>query len=175
MLGLIASLPLLLAQAPAPGGPAPAPAPTPAQATAPAAAPTVPAAPATATAAPAAPATPVGGAPAPAAAQPQQSPFSTLIPLLPIPILFYFLMIRPQQQQEKKRKAMINQMERNSRVITSAGIYGTVVSVDKDGDTVLLRLGSDPGVKVEFSRASIIRVVDGGDKPKKEGKDGDLS
>ena len=82
--------------------------------------------------------------------------------------LFYFMILRPQQQQEKKRKEMINQVERNARVLTSGGMYGTVVSVDKDANTVLLRLGNDPGVKVEFSRTAIVQVLDASDKDKKD-------
>lgn len=156
MLGLIASLPLLFAQAPpdANGAAPVAATPSAARVNPPAAG-----------AAPAAGA-PAAGAPA---ATPQPSLISTLIPLLPIPILFYFLMIRPQQQQERKRKEMVNTVGKNARVVTAGGIYGTVVSSDPESETVLLRLGTDPGVKVEFSRASIVRVLEGGDKAKSEG------
>lgn len=87
---------------------------------------------------------------------------------LPVIVLFYFMILRPQQQQEKKRKETINQVERNTRVLTSAGIYGTVVSVDKDANTVLLRLGNDPGVKVEFARSAIAQVFDVTDKDRKD-------
>ena len=82
--------------------------------------------------------------------------------------LFYFMILRPQQQQEKKRKETVNQAERNARVMTTGGMYGTIVSVDKEANTVLIRLGSDPGVKVEFARSAIAQVIDGGDKDKKD-------
>ena len=87
---------------------------------------------------------------------------------LPVIALFYFMILRPQQQQEKKRKEMINQVDRNARVLTSSGMYGTVVSMDKDTNTVLIRLGNDPGLKVEFARSAIVQVLDGSDKDKKE-------
>lgn len=79
-------------------------------------------------------------------------------------LLGYFLLLRPQQQQEKKRKEMLNRMSKNDKVITTGGIYGTVVSVDGEGDVVTLRLGNEPGVKVDFSKASILRVVAAADK-----------
>ena len=97
-----------------------------------------------------------------AAAAPAASsnPLSTLLPLLPIPVLFYLLMIRPQQQQEKKRRAMIDAMKKNDRVLTSAGIYGTVISVDPEKDKVVLRVDDDKGIKLEFSKTSVVRVID---------------
>src|SRR5690349_2835488 len=86
---------------------------------------------------------------APAAANP--SPLSTLLPLLPIPILFYFLMIRPKQIEDRKRQDMIKALKKNDKVVTTAGIYGTVVSTDTDHDRVVLRVDDDRGVKLTFS------------------------
>ncbi|MDX2039273.1 MAG: preprotein translocase subunit YajC [Isosphaeraceae bacterium] len=152
MLGLLV-VSLVLTQAPD-AAPAAAPAAQPGAAAAPAGSP------APAAGAPAAP-----GAPA-AAAQP--SPFSTLIPLLPIPILFYFLMIRPQQQQEKKRREMLGAMQRNDRIVTSGGIHGTIVGLDAENETVTVRIDDDRGVKVVFSKAAIVRIVDPADRSKPE-------
>ena len=84
----------------------------------------------------------------------------TLIMLAPAILLFYFMMVRPQQTQEKKRRAMIDALKKNDRVLTQAGIFGTVVSISPDSDRVVLRLDDDGKVKVEFSKASIVRVVD---------------
>jgi preprotein translocase subunit YajC len=152
MLGPIVLICMLLAQ-----DPAKAPAPV-AGGGAPAAA--APPGPTVAAGAPDATAPPGGATtpPAPAAKPAEPNAIASLLPLPLIFVLFYFLMIRPQQQQEKKRKESLNLMEKNARVLTAAGMYGTVISVDKD--TVLLRLGSDPGVKVECTKASIVRIID---------------
>lgn len=88
------------------------------------------------------------------------SPMSTLIPLLPIPILFYFLMIRPKQLEDRKRLAMIAALKKNDRVVTLSGIYGTVVAVDSEQDRVVLRVDDERGVKIAFSKASVVKVVD---------------
>jgi preprotein translocase subunit YajC len=85
---------------------------------------------------------------------------STWMLILPPLIIFYFLLLRPQQQQEKKRKQMLEALKKNDRVLTAAGIYGTVVSVDNDNDKVVLRVDDDRGVKLAFSRASVVRVID---------------
>jgi len=92
------------------------------------------------------------------------SPLSTLIPLLPIPILFYLLMYRPQQQQERKRKDMIKALKKNDRVLTMAGIYGTVLSVDPANDRMVLRVDDDGRVKIPFTMSSVVRLVDGSGK-----------
>jgi preprotein translocase subunit YajC len=55
---------------------------------------------------------------------------------------------------------MLTALKRNDRVLTGAGIYGTVVSVDENADRVVLRIDDDRGVKVAFSKASIVRVLD---------------
>lgn len=171
MLGLIATLPLLFAQAPTSGGGTATPSPA---ATAAPSATAGPATPATAPASPAANASPVKTAPAPGAvsapgapAAPAQPGSSNMMFVLPgILLLFYLLILRPQNQQEKKRKAMINNVGKNTRVMTTGGIYGTVVSVDSEHETVFLRIGSDPGVKVEFARSAILRVVEAAEKDK---------
>lgn len=159
MLGLLVSLPLALAQAPAPtaGAPAPSAAPAPAPAASQPAAPAAPAGGGTATAPSATPAAP---------AAPQPSPLNPLVMLAPLGLLFYLIVYRPQKQEERKRQEKLNQMERNTRVLTSGGMYGTVVSVDKDAKTVLVRLGNDPGVKVEFARTAIVQVFSEADKEK---------
>ena len=160
MLGLIVSL--VLMQAPTGGAAAPATA-APTASAAPAVAPA--SAPVAVPAATGAPIAKPGTAPAtPATQQPPPSMMQTLLMFSPAVVLFYLMILRPQQKQEKKRKETINKIAKNDKVITAGGIYGTVVSVDGEGDMVTLRLGSDPGVKVEFTKASIVRVIAAGDK-----------
>lgn len=91
--------------------------------------------------------------------------WSGLALLLPIPFLFYFLIILPQQKQEKNRKTMIESLKKNDKVLTSGGIYGTVVSVDGGADRLVLRVDDDKGVKMSFTRSSVARVIEPSDKP----------
>jgi preprotein translocase subunit YajC len=72
----------------------------------------------------------------------------------------YFLFFRPQQKQEKMRREMLAALKKNDKVLTSAGIYGTVVSVDSDQDRVVLRIDDDRGVKVAFSKSAVARVLE---------------
>ncbi len=73
----------------------------------------------------------------------------------------YFLMIRPQQKQRQERERMLGTLKRGDRVVTTSGIFGTVVQVTDH--TVTLRVADQ--VKLEFERASVGRVVEAqGDK-----------
>jgi len=91
---------------------------------------------------------------------------SMIMLFTPVLILFYFMILRPQQQQERKRKQMVEALKKNDRVVTAAGIYGTVVSVDTESDKVVLRVDDDRGVKVTFSKASVVRVIEPSEKEK---------
>jgi len=62
---------------------------------------------------------------------------------------------------------MISALKKNDKVLTSAGIYGSVVSVDDKEDRVVLRIDDDRGVKVAFSKASIVRVLGAPDEKEK--------
>ncbi len=84
----------------------------------------------------------------------------TFVYLLPIPFLFYFLIIRPQQQQEKNRRSMIEALKKNDKVLTSGGIYGTVVSVNSSNDRVVLRVDDERGIRLTFAKSSVTRVLE---------------
>jgi preprotein translocase subunit YajC len=86
--------------------------------------------------------------------------WSTAIMLAPIPLIFYFLFIRPQQQTEQKRRSMLDTLKKNDKVLTTGGLYATVVSIDGTHDKVVLRVDDERGVKLAFTRASIARILD---------------
>jgi len=78
-----------------------------------------------------------------------------LIPLLLMFGIFYFLLIRPQQKKQRQaqteRDEMLSSLKSNDKVVTSGGIYGTVIAVRKS--TVQLRIAQ--GVSIEVLRSAI--------------------
>ena len=79
--------------------------------------------------------------------------------LIPLGLMFaimYFLVIMPQQRQRKKVQAMLAELKSGDKVITNGGIYGTVNGID--GDSVILKISSEPQVKIRISRAAIAQV-----------------
>jgi len=79
--------------------------------------------------------------------------------LVPLGLMFaimYFLVIMPQQRQRKKMQAMLAELKAGDKVITSGGIYGTINGLD--GDSVILKISSEPQVKIRIARAAIAQV-----------------
>ena len=89
-----------------------------------------------------------------AAGESSGSPLGGLWSFLPIILIFpifYFLVIMPQQKTRKKHQAMIDNLKSGDRVVTSSGIIGTVVNVDKDA--IVLQVA--PNVKIRMMKGSV--------------------
>lgn len=84
----------------------------------------------------------------------QAPSFGFFVPLLLVFVIFYFLMIRPQQKQQKERLKMISEIKKGDAIITTAGIYGKVVGV---ADRILTIEIAD-NVKVKMDREAIARL-----------------
>lgn len=86
--------------------------------------------------------------------QPPSGP-SMLIPFIAIGVIFYFLIIRPQQKKAKEQLALINALKTGDKVVTSSGIHGLITNVKEK--TVLVKVADN--VKIEFEKASIAAVT----------------
>ena len=78
-----------------------------------------------------------------------------LMPLVLVFVIFYFLLILPQQKKSKEHRKMLDGLKRNDEVITSGGIYGKVMSLT---DTVVT-LEIAPNVRIRLQRSQIGAVV----------------
>ncbi len=82
-------------------------------------------------------------------------------PIIIIFVIFYFMLIRPQQVAATKTRKMLAGLKKGDRVVTSGGILGTVYDLDEQ--RAVLRIGGD--VKVEFLKSAITGVIpEGGSK-----------
>lgn len=86
----------------------------------------------------------------------QASPIAGFLPLVLIFVIFYFLMIRPQQKKFKEHQAMVKALKRGDKVITNGGIMGTVDKIESD-NVVHVEIAS--GVVVQMARHSISELV----------------
>ncbi|HEX8089962.1 MAG TPA: preprotein translocase subunit YajC [Blastocatellia bacterium] len=81
----------------------------------------------------------------------------SLMPMLIIFLIFYLLVIRPQQKRQRlaqtEREQLLKSLKPGDKVITSGGIYGTIVAVKDKEDTVQLRIAQS--VSIEVLRSSI--------------------
>ena len=75
-------------------------------------------------------------------------------------LIFYFLVIRPQQRQQKDREELIRSLVRGDRVVTSGGLHGVVTEVADESVTLeIARVKGGARVEVEVSRTGIASVV----------------
>jgi preprotein translocase subunit YajC len=80
---------------------------------------------------------------------------STLIMFGAIFLIFYFMIIRPQQRRSKEREKMLSNVQKGDKVITSGGLHGIVAGIDEK--TILLDVGDK--VKLKFERSAIASVT----------------
>jgi len=91
----------------------------------------------------------------------------TIVPLIAVFAIMYFLLIRPQQQRMKQHKQMVENVRRGDTVVTAGGIVGRVVKV-KDDDEILIEIADNTQVRVLKSTLSDVRAKGGDAKSDKE-------
>jgi preprotein translocase subunit YajC len=80
---------------------------------------------------------------------------STIIMFGAIFLIFYFMIIRPQQKRAKTREKMLSNIQKGDKVVTSGGMHGVIAGLDEK--TVLLQVGDN--VKLKFERSAISSVI----------------
>ncbi|OQX87815.1 MAG: preprotein translocase subunit YajC [Candidatus Omnitrophica bacterium 4484_70.2] len=74
-----------------------------------------------------------------------------LLPLIFLFVLFYFLLIRPQQKKQREHQKLIQSLKKNDEIVTVGGIHGTIVNVKEK--TFVVRV--DNNVKMEIDKSSV--------------------
>lgn len=85
-----------------------------------------------------------------------ESMFSSLLPLVFIFVIFYFLLIRPQSKKAKEHKKMLENLKRGDKVITTGGIEGVIEEVD--GDRMVLKIGIKEDIRIRINRNFIADI-----------------
>lgn len=80
---------------------------------------------------------------------------SSLLPFVLIILVFYFLILRPQQKKQKARQRLLESVKKGDKVITSGGIHGTVEGVEDK--TVLVKIADN--TKVKMDRSAITTII----------------
>ena len=95
------------------------------------------------------------------------STYGTILSLLPfalIFVIFYFLVILPQQKRSKQQKALLEALKKGDKVVTASGIWGTVTNLGKA--TVTLQIADSAKIRIE--RDQIARLRGGDDEKDKD-------
>jgi preprotein translocase subunit YajC len=79
----------------------------------------------------------------------------TVLPLVLMFAIFYFLLIRPQQKQQKAVREMQNSLQKGDKIVTIGGLHGILDSIDEN--KIIVKVGD--GTRLTFDRKSIRDVV----------------
>ena len=95
------------------------------------------------------------------------SPFGGLILIVPMLVIGYLVLIRPQKRRLQMQRDLLNQLEVGDEVVTAGGIFGQILDIDEDEDIVTVEIA--PGTSIRMLRGGISRRLvdevdeDGGD------------
>ncbi|MCD6561953.1 MAG: preprotein translocase subunit YajC [Deltaproteobacteria bacterium] len=88
----------------------------------------------------------------------QGSGITTFIPLILMFVIFYFLLIRPQQKKTKQHRELLSALKKGDRIVSSGGLHGVITGLANDVITVEIA----PKIRVKVSRNSIAGVISKG-------------
>jgi preprotein translocase subunit YajC len=94
---------------------------------------------------------------------------SAFVPLILMFVIFYFLLIRPQQKKAKQHKAMLSAIKKGDRVVSAGGLHGVVTGISDEVVTVEIA----PKIRVKISRGSIAGIIPGAPAARKEEPQGE--
>jgi preprotein translocase subunit YajC len=92
--------------------------------------------------------------PNPSAGQGQGGGLLSFLPLVLIFVIFYFMLIRPQQKKAKEHKSMLENLKKGDKVVTSGGEYGVIEEVKTN--TVVVKIAEN--VRVKYGKPYIAAV-----------------
>lgn len=84
-------------------------------------------------------------------ASPQGNIMTALLPFVLVFVIFYLLIIMPQRKRQKKHQEMVGQLKPGDKIVTTGGIYGTVMGVQQD--KIELKIASN--VKIDITRNAV--------------------
>ncbi|MBI4115757.1 MAG: preprotein translocase subunit YajC [Candidatus Omnitrophica bacterium] len=82
----------------------------------------------------------------------QSNPILSFLPLIVMFVVFYFLLIRPQQKQQKALQATVQNLKKGDKIVTSGGIIGIIAGIQDD--YVVIKVG-DSDTKLEILKSAI--------------------
>ena len=81
---------------------------------------------------------------------------AALVPFILVFVIFYLLIIMPQRKRQKKHQGMVEALKPGDRIVTSGGIFGTVMGVEKD--RIELKIAAN--VKVDITKSAVAVILE---------------
>lgn len=95
-----------------------------------------------------------------------QSTLLSLVPMIAIFAIFYFLLVVPMRKRQKALQQVIDNLKKGDKVVTNSGIYGEIAALDANTNTLILKIADN--VKIKVAKTSIGGLEVDGDKGGKE-------
>jgi len=95
---------------------------------------------------------------------PRPNMLGALLPFVLVFVIFYLLIIMPQRKKQKKHMDLVENLKPGDRIVTTAGIFGTVMGVQKD--RIELKIAAN--VKVDITKSAVGVILGASDKPESE-------
>lgn len=84
--------------------------------------------------------------------------YMQFLPLVFIAVMFYLILLRPQQREQKRRQSTLNALKKNDKVVTTGGIVGVIADLSADGRFVTLKV--DDSTRIRFLRSALHGLLD---------------
>lgn len=85
------------------------------------------------------------------------SGWTSLIPMILIFAVFYFLLIRPQEKRRRNQEELVSSVKRGEYIVTNSGIFGKVISINDNDNTLYIEIAK--GVEIKALKTSIADIV----------------
>lgn len=85
-----------------------------------------------------------------------QNIFTSLIPLISIFVVFYFLLIRPQEKKRREQEELVGTIKKGEEILTNSGIYGVVTRMTENDPNIEVAIAKDVNIKILKSAIATI-------------------
>ena len=79
--------------------------------------------------------------------------FSAFVPIILMFVIFYFLLIRPQQKKTKEHREMISNLKKGDRIVTSGGLHGRITGIKESEGVIVVEIADK--VRVKIARGNV--------------------
>lgn len=90
----------------------------------------------------------------------ESSPYSVLLNMIPMVLIFmvfYFFLIRPQEKRRKEKANLILTIKKGEEVVTNSGIFGVITKINESSDTIELEIAEN--VRIKILKSSIVDII----------------
>lgn len=82
---------------------------------------------------------------------------SGLVPMVLIFLVFYFLLIRPQEKKRRMQEQLVLGVKKGEEIVTNAGLFGTVAEINDSDNTIVVQIAK--GVEIKMLKNSIVDII----------------